>query len=66
LIDIWLAVATKENISDPGRLPYTEPLKTIQRKFFSQTSIFVPEGEVFHFLVNRRKARKLPRPNQGT
>ena len=64
LSDIWLLVATEESISDPGRLPYSESLKKIQRKFFSQTSIFIPEGEIFHFLVNLRKAKKLPRPKQ--
>jgi len=64
LLEVWLEVATEKNLSDPGRLPYTESLIVIQRKFFSHTSIFVPEGEIFHFLVNQRKAKKLPRPNQ--
>ena len=64
LLEKWLEVAEEENISDPGRLPYTDALIAIQRRLFAQTSLFVPEGEIFHFLVNRRKRGILPRPQK--
>lgn len=62
LIKIWLDVGKQQEITNPDRLPYSMALEQIRVSFADKTQVYMTSDEVFWFLMNRRKAGELPKP----
>ena len=62
LIKIWLDVGKQQGITNPDRLPYSNAIEQIRVCFADKTQVYMTSDEVFWFLMNCRKAGKLPKP----
>ncbi len=49
-------------MTNPDRLPYSTSLEQIRTRFTVATSTYLSSDDVFWFLINKRKAKKLPKP----
>lgn len=62
LLESWMTVATRHRMTNPDRLPYAAALQEIRCEFAVRTSVNLASDDVYWFLINMRKAGKLPRP----
>ena len=62
LEDVWVAVASDYEISDPERLAYSPMLDDLKTRFAVASGVCLPNEDIFRFLLQRRKAGQLRRP----
>ena len=58
----WLEVATEYGITNADNLPYSRELEDIKVRFAIKSSVYLPNDDIFRFLLQQRKAKKLPYP----